>query len=222
MQLCMIFRTVYFNILLFVTVEYGFRISPIPCQNILAIICQSLISFCLVVAFQGKPYLWGVCQEKIKIKRLAPVEQILYNTTFKGDHVQEQHVLGQQNKAQDDTLDQVVHPENQCLLDANQEVGEEMLSGNGRLPLGDMGDVVSANISPADHGQPCSNPEAPSLKLCGLVVSQTPRSAQLIQEMQKEGALLFAVQQVMAEPGSLAKGQNMSAAITLSSVMSIT
>ncbi|XP_047087650.1 uncharacterized protein LOC124699378 [Lolium rigidum] len=172
--------------------------------------------------FQGKPYLWGVCQEKIKIKRLAPVEQILYNTTFKGDHVQEQHVLGQQNKAQDDTLDQVVHPENQCLLDANQEVGEETLSGNGRLPLVDMGDGVSANISPADHGQPCSNPEAPSLKLCGLVVSRTPRSAQLIQEMQKEGALLFAVQQVMAEPGSLAKGQNMSTAITLSSVMSIT
>jgi hypothetical protein len=80
MQLCMIFCTVYFNILLFVTVEYGFRISPIPCQNILAIIYQSLISFCLVVVFQGKPYVWGVFKPiKDKIKRLAQVEQ--YCTT---------------------------------------------------------------------------------------------------------------------------------------------
>uniref|UniRef100_A0ACD6A3X3 Uncharacterized protein n=1 Tax=Avena sativa TaxID=4498 RepID=A0ACD6A3X3_AVESA len=151
--------------------------------------------------FHGKPYLWGVFKpRKDKIKRLAPVEQDCTAHVTKEDDVQEQHVLDQQDKAQGDTLDRVVHPKNQPLLDANQEVETEALSGDGRLPLVDMRTVVSANISPADHGQPCSNPEAP-LKLCGIVVSRTPRSAQLIQEMQKEGAILFAVQQVMTEHG---------------------
>jgi hypothetical protein len=203
------------------------------CQNALAIICQSLISFCLFVAFQGKPYLWGVFKpRKDEIKRLAPAEQDcsahvteeehvqeqnvldqqdkaqsdpLDQVTHPAhvteeEHVQEQNVLDQQDKAQSDPLDQVTHPENQPLLDAN-EVGKT-LSGNG-LSLVDMRAVVSANISPADHVQPCSNPEAPPLKICGFVMSRTPRSAELIQEMQKEGALLFAVQQVMTEPGSV-------------------
>jgi hypothetical protein len=172
------------------------------CQNALAIICQSLISFCLFVAFQGKPYLWGVFKpRKDEIKRLAPAEQDCSAHVTEEEHVQEQNVLDQQDKAQSDPLDQVTHPENQPLLDAN-EVGKETLSGNG-LSLVDMRAVVSANISPADHVQPCSNPEAPPLKICGFVMSRTPRSAELIQEMQKEGALLFAVQQVMTEPGSV-------------------
>ena len=172
-------------------------------SNILAIIRQSLTSFCVVVGFQGKAFLWGVFKPgKEKIKRLAPVEEDCTARITKEDHVQEQHVLDQQDKVDGDTLDQVVHPENQPLLDANQEVGKEALSGNG-LPLVDMRAIVSANISPADQGQPCSNPEAPSLKICGFVVSRTPRSAQLIQEMRKEGALLFAVQPVMSEPGSV-------------------
>jgi hypothetical protein len=178
---------------------------------------QSLISFCLFVAFQGKLYLCGVFKprkdkikrvapveqdcmfkpRKDKIKRLAPIEQDCTAHITKEEHVQKD----QQDKAQGDTLDQVTHPENQPLLDA-KAVGKETLSGNG-LPLVDMRAVVSANISPADHGQPCSNPEAPPPKLCGFVVSRTPRSAELIQEMQKEGALLFAVHQVMTEPGSV-------------------
>ncbi|KAM0887314.1 hypothetical protein ACQ4PT_029127 [Festuca glaucescens] len=150
--------------------------------------------------FQGKPYLWGVFKpRKDKTKRLAPDEQDCAAHITKQEHVQKQHVLDQQDKAQGEPLDQVTHPENQPLLDAN-EVGKETLSGNG-LPLVDMRAVVSANISPADHVQPCSNPEAPPLKLCGFVMSRTPRSAELIQEMQKEGALLFAVQHVMTEPG---------------------
>ena len=118
------------------------------------------------------------------------------------DHFQEQHVLDQQDKAQGDTLVQVVHPENQPLLDVNQEVGEEVLSGNG-LPLVDMKAIVSANISAVYQGQSCSNPEATPHKICGFVLSRTAKSAQLIQELQKEGALLFPVQQVMTEPGSV-------------------
>ncbi|VAH93499.1 unnamed protein product [Triticum turgidum subsp. durum] len=132
---------------------------------------------------------------------VLPVEQDCTAHVSKEEHAQEQHALDQQDKAQSDTLDQVVHPENQPLLDANQ-LGKEALSGNC-LPPVDVQALVSANIGPADHGQPCSNPEAQPLKLCGFVVSRTPRSAQLIQEMQKEGALLFAVQQVMTEPGSV-------------------
>ncbi|XP_047091518.1 uncharacterized protein LOC124703343 isoform X4 [Lolium rigidum] len=152
--------------------------------------------------FQGKPYLWGVFKpRKDEIKRLAPAEQDCSAHVTEEEHVQEQNVLDQQDKVQSDPLDQVTHPENQPLLDAN-EVGKETLSGNG-LSLVDMRAVVSANISPADHVQPCSNPEAPPLKICGFVMSRTPRSAELIQEMQKEGALLFAVQQVMTEPGSV-------------------
>ncbi|VAH93492.1 unnamed protein product [Triticum turgidum subsp. durum] len=151
--------------------------------------------------FQGKPYLWGMFKpRKDKIRRF-PVEQDCTAHVSKEEHAQEQHALDQQDKAQSDTLDQVVHPENQPLLDANQ-LGKEALSGNC-LPPVDVQALVSANIGPADHGQPCSNPEAQPLKLCGFVVSRTPRSAQLIQEMQKEGALLFAVQQVMTEPGSV-------------------
>ncbi|KAF7053073.1 hypothetical protein CFC21_061069 [Triticum aestivum] len=152
--------------------------------------------------FQGKPYLWGMFKpRKDKIRRLPPVEQDCTAHVSKEEHAQEQHALDQEDKAQSDTLDPVVHPENQPLLDANQ-LGKEALSGNV-LPPVDVGALVSANIGPADHGQPCSNPEAPPLKLCGFVVSRTPRSAQLIQEMQKEGALLFAVQKVMTEPGSV-------------------
>ncbi|KAM3293419.1 hypothetical protein ACQJBY_036780 [Aegilops geniculata] len=152
--------------------------------------------------FQGKPYLWGMFKpRKDKIRRLPPVEQDCTAHVSKEEHAQEQHSLDQEDKAQSNTLDQVVHPENQPLLDANQ-LGKEALSGNV-LPPVDVGALVSANIGPADHGQRCSNPEAPPLKLCGFVVSRTPRSAQLIQEMQKEGALLFAVQQVMTEPGSV-------------------
>uniref|UniRef100_A0ACD5WAX1 Uncharacterized protein n=1 Tax=Avena sativa TaxID=4498 RepID=A0ACD5WAX1_AVESA len=150
--------------------------------------------------YQGKPYLWGVFKpRKYNIKRLPPVEQDCTAHVTKEGHVQEQHVLDQQDKAQADALDQVVHPENQPLLDANQ-VETEALSGDGRLPLVDMRAIFSANINPTDHEQPCTNPEAP-LKICGVVVSRTPRSAQLIQEMQKEGALLFALQQVMTEHG---------------------
>ncbi|XP_037429739.1 uncharacterized protein LOC119295422 isoform X1 [Triticum dicoccoides] len=152
--------------------------------------------------FQGKPYLWGMFKpRKGKIRRLPPVEQDCTAHVSKEEHAQEQHSLDQEDKAQSNTLDLVVHPENQPLLDANQ-LGKEALSGNV-LPPVDVGALVSANIGPADHGQRCSNPEAPPPKLCGFVVSRTPRSAQLIQEMQKEGALLFAVQQVMTEPGSV-------------------
>jgi hypothetical protein len=198
----MIFRTVYFNIFCLLQSSMGSEKITTTCQNALAIICQSLISFCLFVAFQGKPYLWGVFKpRKDEIKRLAPAEQDCSAHVTEEEHVQEQNVLDQQDKAQSDPLDQVTHPENQPLLDAN-EVGKETLSGNG-LSLVDMRAVVSANISPADHVQPCSNPEAPPLKICGFVMSRTPRSAELIQEMQKEGALLFAVQQVMTEPGSV-------------------
>ncbi|CAM0874573.1 unnamed protein product [Alopecurus aequalis] len=122
--------------------------------------------------FQGKPFLWGVFKPREeKIKRLTPVEQNCAEHITKEDHVQEQHVLDQQDEAQGGTLDQVVHSENHTVLD--------------------------------DQGRPCSNPEALPPKLCGIVVSRTPRSAQLIQELQKEGALLFAVQPVMTEPGSV-------------------
>ncbi|KAI4997361.1 hypothetical protein ZWY2020_052703 [Hordeum vulgare] len=152
--------------------------------------------------FQGKPYLWGVFKpRKYKIRRLPPVEQDCMAHVSKEEHAQEQHALDQEDKAQTDTLDHVVHYENQPLLDANQQ-GKEASSGNGLTPV-DVQALVCANIGPADHRQPCSNPEAPPLELCGFVVSRTPRSAQLIQEMQKEGALLFAVQQVITEPGSV-------------------
>lgn len=204
MQMCMIFHTAYLNIILFVMVEHACFIQSLCSMSFFffAVICQSFISFCLVVAFQGKPYLWGVFKpRKDKMRRLPPVEQDCTAHVSKEEHAQEQHALDQEDKAQSDTLDQVVHPENQPFLDANQP-GKEALSGNG-LPPVDVQALVSANIGPADHGQPCSNPEAPPLKLCGFVVSRTPRSAQLIEEMQKEGALLFAVQQVMTEPGSV-------------------
>ncbi|XP_044980697.1 uncharacterized protein LOC123448007 [Hordeum vulgare subsp. vulgare] len=152
--------------------------------------------------FQGKPYLWGVFKpRKYKIRRLPPVEQDCMAHVSKEEHAQEQHALDQEDKARTDTLDHVVHYENQPLLDANQQ-GKEALSGNGLTPV-DVQALVCANIGPADHRQPCSNPEAPPLELCGFVVSRTPRSAQLIQEMQKEGALLFVVQQVITEPGSV-------------------
>uniref|UniRef100_A0ACD5X881 Uncharacterized protein n=1 Tax=Avena sativa TaxID=4498 RepID=A0ACD5X881_AVESA len=154
--------------------------------------------------FQGKPYLWGLFNpRKDLIKRFAPVEQDCTTQVTEEEHVQEQHVFDQQDKAHADTQDQVVHSEKQPLVGASREVRNEALSDNV-LPVIDMKAVVSANTSPADHGyQPYSNPEARPLKLCGFVVSQTPRSTQLIQEMQKEGAILFAVKQVATEPGSV-------------------
>jgi hypothetical protein len=131
-----------------------------------------------------------------EIKRLAPVEQDCTAQVTEEEHVQEQHGLDQQDKAHADTQEQP-------LLGSNREVGNEAMSAGSVLPLTDMRALLSANTSPADHGQPCSNPEAPPPKLCGFVVARTPRSVQLIQEMQKEGALLFAVQPVVTEPGSL-------------------
>jgi hypothetical protein len=133
-----------------------------------------------------------------EIKRLVPVEQDCTAQVTEEEHVEEQ-----QDKAHADTQEQAVHPEKQPLLGANREVGNEAMSAGSVLPLTDMRALLSANTSPADHGQPCSNPEAPSPTFCGFVVARTPRSVQLIQEMQKEGALLFAVQPVVTEPGSL-------------------
>uniref|UniRef100_A0ACD6A1E7 Uncharacterized protein n=1 Tax=Avena sativa TaxID=4498 RepID=A0ACD6A1E7_AVESA len=153
--------------------------------------------------FQGKPYLWGLFNpRKDEIKRFAPVEQDCTTQVTEEEHVQEQHVLDQQDKAHGDIQDQVVRSKKQPLVGASREVINEALSDNV-LPLIDMKAIVPANTSPYDHGQPYSNPEARPLKLCGFVVSRTPKSAQLIQEMQKEGAILFAVQQVATEPGSV-------------------
>ncbi|CAN6330617.1 unnamed protein product [Urochloa humidicola] len=54
------------------------------------------------------------------------------------------------------------------------------------------------------HGQPHSGPEPPTRKLFGFVAAQTPRSQQLIQEMVKEGALLFPVPEEVVPTGSVA------------------
>jgi len=54
-------------------------------------------------------------------------------------------------------------------------------------------------IKPVEHGygQPHSGSEPSTRKLFGFVTAQTPRSQQLIQEMVREGALLFPVPEIV-------------------------
>ncbi|XP_044958955.1 uncharacterized protein LOC123410132 [Hordeum vulgare subsp. vulgare] len=156
--------------------------------------------------FQGNPYLWAVFRRR---KDQVPLVE------------EEQHGKGrcpQEKGKQQASHFSVGEGSN---MDAGLEASEEVeiedmeqeqnpttaspatsptASPNAPSPTTSAPTMAAAKMS-ASHGQDHSNMAAPTGALFGFVIQRTPRLEQLIQEMQREGAVMVAMQGQMIGPG---------------------
>ncbi|EMS52711.1 hypothetical protein TRIUR3_32732 [Triticum urartu] len=143
--------------------------------------------------FQGKPYLWAVFKHRI-------VEE-------------EQHGKGRCAQEKGKQLASLFSVGEGLNIDAGLEASEEpemqgmepeqnpkLARPNAPSPTTKAPTTAAATMS-ANHCQDHSNMAAPTGALFGFVVQRTPRLEQLIQEMQREGAVMVAMQGQMIGPG---------------------
>ena len=81
-----------------------------------------------------------------------------------------------------------------------QEQNPKLAGPNAPSPTTEAPTAAAATMS-ANHCQDHPNMAAPTGALFGFVVQRTPRLEQLIQEMQREGAVMVAMQGQMIGPG---------------------
>ncbi|XP_073360146.1 uncharacterized protein [Aegilops tauschii subsp. strangulata] len=143
--------------------------------------------------FQGKPYLWAVFKRRI-------VEEEQHG---KGHRAQEKgkqqasHFSVGEVLNMEAGLEASEEPEMQGM---EQEQNPKLAGPNAPSPTTEAPTAAAATMS-ANHCQDHSNMAAPTGALFGFVVQRTPRLEQLIQEMQREGAVMVAMQGQMIGPG---------------------
>ncbi|XBI39213.1 hypothetical protein VPH35_124042 [Triticum aestivum] len=143
--------------------------------------------------FQGKPYLWAVFKRRI-------VEEEQHG---KGRCAQEKgkqqasHFSVGEGLNMEAGLEASEEPEMQGM---EQEQNPKLAGPNAPSPTTEAPTAAAATMS-ANHCQDHPNMAAPTGALFGFVVQRTPRLEQLIQEMQREGAVMVAMQGQMIGPG---------------------
>ncbi|XP_048539552.1 uncharacterized protein LOC125518744 [Triticum urartu] len=143
--------------------------------------------------FQGKPYLWAVFKRRI-------VEEEQHG---KGRCAQEKgkqqasHFSVGEGLNMEAGLEASEEPEMQGM---EQEQNPKLAGPNAPSPTTEAPTAAAATMS-ANHCQDHPNMAAPTGALYGFVVQRTPRLEQLIQEMQREGAVMVAMQGQMIGPG---------------------
>jgi hypothetical protein len=150
-----------------------------------------------LAAFQGKPYLWAVFKRrKINVATVEPKQH------GKGRCEDE---MGKQQESHS-SVDKEGHSVARLNTDTEPEAPEEMeldqnpLSARVNTPSPARDPTMNATTS-AHHGQILSNLAVPTGAVFGFVVQGNPRIEHLIQEMQREGAVVVAMRGEMIGPG---------------------
>jgi hypothetical protein len=156
----------------------------------------------LLPAFQGKPYLWAVFK---RIKNIV--------ATVEGKHGKERCAEDEMGKQQasHSSVDKE-HSVARLNTDTGPEAREEMerqsmeqeqnhsLARANTASPATRDPTMNASTS-ANHCQIQSSLAVPTGALFGFVVQRNPRIEKLIQEMQREGAVVVAMQGEMIGPG---------------------
>lgn len=152
------------------------------------------VCLCLVAAFQGKPYLWAAFKRRKDMDAIAEEEQ-----HGRGRCAQEKGKEG--HGVEGLNMDSGLGASKEAEMHGmEQEQNPKLPRPNAAASPTTPAPTAAATMSASD-GQVHSSLAAPTGALFGFVVQRTPRLEQLIQEMQREGAVMVAMQGQMIGPG---------------------